>query len=463
MNKQAPRLVIGGTGSGCGKTTVTCALLQAFVNRGLDTAAFKCGPDYIDPMFHSRIIGTRSRNLDTFLCGRETVPALLANSAGKDISIIEGVMGYYDGLAGTSSENSTADIACLTHSPTILIVSARGMSLTLAALLKGFLEFGHNTIQGVILNGISPAMADYYASIVERNTGLHVYGTLPRDNSCSIESRHLGLVTAAEIIGLKQKMQALAHYAENSIDLDELLLLARTAPTLNAVLPEVPYSGEGLRIAAARDEAFCFDYADSLQILERMGAELVFFSPLRDTHLPEHIHGMLLCGGYPELYAQKLSENKQLLSEIKTAIQNNMPTIAECGGFLLLHDSLDTMPMTGVCGGNAKMGKKLQQFGYITLTAKQDTLLCAAGEQLTAHEFHYVQSEQQGKCFIAKKPLRKRTWECIHATKTLHAGYPHIHFAGNIRAAQNFLSACQAYKRGQDYDNRTNNSRDFAT
>ena len=187
MSARAPRLVIGGTGSGCGKTTITCALLQAFVERGLDTAAFKCGPDYIDPMFHSRIIGTRSRNLDAFLCGREQVPALLQHSAGRDISVIEGVMGYYDGIAGTSSENSTADIARLTQSPTVLVVSAKGMSLTLAALLRGFLQFEQNTIRGVILNGILPRMTDYYAGIVEQNTGLSVFGAMPTDAACAVE------------------------------------------------------------------------------------------------------------------------------------------------------------------------------------------------------------------------------------------------------------------------------------
>ena len=333
MSARAPRLVIGGTGSGCGKTTITCALLQAFVEWGLDTAAFKCGPDYIDPMFHSRIIGTRSRNLDAFLCGREQVPALLQHSAGRDISVIEGVMGYYDGLAGTSSENSTADIARLTQSPTVLVVSAKGMSLTLAALLRGFLQFEQNTIRGVILNGISPRMTDYYAGIVEQNTGLSVFGAMPTDAACAVESRHLGLVTAGEIQNLKQKMQALARHARDGLQLDALLALARTAPELQEQLPPVPVCGTGLRIGVARDEAFCFDYADSLDVLTRMGAQLVPFSPLHDAHLPEKLDGLYLCGGYPELYAQQLGDNRTMLADIRAAIAGGMPTIAECGGF----------------------------------------------------------------------------------------------------------------------------------
>lgn len=394
MSARAPRLVIGGTGSGCGKTTITCALLQAFVEWGLDTAAFKCGPDYIDPMFHSRIIGTRSRNLDAFLCGREQVPALLQHSAGRDISVIEGVMGYYDGLAGTSSENSTADIARLTQSPTVLVVSAKGMSLTLAALLRGFLQFEQNTIRGVILNGISPRMTDYYAGIVEQNTGLSVFGAMPTDAACAVESRHLGLVTAGEIQNLKQKMQALARHARDGLQLDALLALARTAPELQEQLPPVPVCGTGLRIGVARDEAFCFDYADSLDVLTRMGAQLVPFSPLHDAHLPEKLDGLYLCGGYPELYAQQLGDNRTMLADIRAAIAGGMPTIAECGGFLLLHKTLTGVPMADICGGTAQMGSRLKQFGYITLTANSDSLLCRQGETLTAHEFHYAQSTQ---------------------------------------------------------------------
>lgn len=445
MSARAPRLVIGGTGSGCGKTTITCALLQAFVEQGLDTAAFKCGPDYIDPMFHSKIIGARSRNLDAFLCGREQVPALLGHNAGRDISVIEGVMGYYDGLAGTSSENSTADIARLTQSPTVLVVSAKGMSLTLAALLRGFLDFEQNTIRGVILNGISPMMTDYYANIIEQNTGLPVFGAMPTDPTCAVESRHLGLVTAGEIENLRQKMQMLAQHARDGLQLKELLALARTAPELDEQLPPVPACGTGLRIGIARDEAFCFDYADSLEVLTRMGAQLVPFSPLRDAHLPEQLDGLYLCGGYPELYAQQLGANRSMLADIHAAIANTMPTIAECGGFLLLHRALTGVPMANICGGTAEMGKRLKQFGYITLTANKDSLLCRKGKTLTAHEFHYAQSSEQGADFSARKPLRDRGWQCIHASDTLHAGYPHLHFAGNLSAAQRFLQACQTY------------------
>lgn len=443
MNK-APRFVIGGTNSGCGKTTVSCALMQAYQNRGIQVTAFKCGPDYIDPMFHSRIIGARSRNLDAFLCSRAQIPRLLSKNAGA-LSLIEGVMGYYDGLGGSSAENSTADLAVLTGSPTILVLNVRGMSLSAAALLRGFLDFSSNTIRGVILNGIRPGMTDYYAGLIESHTGIRVYGSLPHDPACEVGSRHLGLVTAQEIHSLKDKLQRLAQHAEQNIDLDALRLLADTAPELEAYIPLVP-DVHGVRIAVAQDEAFCFTYADGLDTLRELGAELVPFSPLHDAALPERCSGLYLCGGYPELYARRLSANHTMLDSVRTAIRNGLPTIAECGGFLYLHDTLEGERMGAVCGGAAYLKDRLGKFGYITLTARQDNPLCAAGATLTAHEFHYCASEDEGSGFTAHKPGRKHNWDCVHTSSTLYAGYPHIHFTGHPEAARRFLRLCEQYR-----------------
>ena len=293
--------------------------MQAYKKRGVEVAAFKCGPDYIDPMFHSRVIGARSRNLDAFLCRREQIPRLLSKNAGA-LSIIEGVMGYYDGMGGISAENSTADLAVLTDSPTVLVLNARGMSLSAAALLRGFLDFSQNTIRGVILNGIRPMMTDYYASIIESNTGLTVYGSLPDDPDCAVESRHLGLVTAQEIEDLREKLNRLAQHAEQGIDLDRLRALAQTAPPLaDYVPPEREF--DGVRIAVAQDEAFCFTYADGLDVFRELGAEIVPFSPLHDTELPKNIAGLYLCGGYPELYAHRLSANRTMLESVRMAVR----------------------------------------------------------------------------------------------------------------------------------------------
>lgn len=441
----APRFVLGGTNSGCGKTTVSCALMQAYQNRGVEVAAFKCGPDYIDPMFHSRVIGARSRNLDAFLCRREQIPRLLSKNAGA-LSIIEGVMGYYDGMGGISAENSTADLAVLTDSPTVLVLNARGMSLSAAALLRGFLDFSQNTIRGVILNGIRPMMTDYYASIIESNTGLTVYGSLPDDPDCAVESRHLGLVTAQEIEDLREKLNRLAQHAEQGIDLDRLRALAQTAPPLaDYVPPEREF--DGVRIAAAQDEAFCFTYADGLDVFRELGAEIVPFSPLHDTELPKNIAGLYLCGGYPELYAHQLSANRTMLESVRMAVRGGLPTVAECGGFLYLHDTLEGERMAGICGGAGHLTDRLGKFGYVELTARRDNPLCAAGDTLHAHEFHYCASADEGDAFCAQKPGRKRSWSCVHAGETLYAGYPHIHFAGQPEAARRFLRLCERYQQ----------------
>lgn len=446
MKIQIPRLLVGGTGSGCGKTTVTCAILQVLKNRKKRVAAFKCGPDYIDPMFHSRVIGMRARNLDGFLCGKEQIPALLAeNSRDCDIAVIEGVMGFYDGIGGENSENSSADIACLTQTPSVLVAQCKTMSLTLAAVLKGILTFRSNTIQGVILNGISKEMLPYYKKIVERETNIPVLGCLPSIPEAAIESRHLGLVTADEIDGLSRKVKLLAAEAEECIDMDTLLTIAESAPELSYCEPTIYREFTDITVAVAWDSAFCFTYADSLRMLENLGARLQYFSPIEDEGLPESTDGLLLCGGYPELYAEALSRNTDMRQSICSAVNSGLPTIAECGGFLYLHETLEGYPMAGVIPNHASMTKKLGPFGYVTLKAEEDNLLCAKGETMPAHEFHYSESGDTGESFIAQKPYGHKSWPCIHGSETLFAGYPHIHFRGNTAAARRFLTACQTF------------------
>lgn len=448
MTVNPPRILIGGTGSGCGKTTVTCAIMQALVNRGLKIAAFKCGPDYIDPMFHSKIIGAKSRNLDAFLCGRENVKTLFCeNSEDSDLSVIEGVMGFYDGIGGISDENSTSDIANLTKTPAVLVLQCRGMSLSVAAMAEGFLKFKPNTIKAVILNGISKDMCPYYSEIIEKNLGIPVLGCLPNDPMASVESRHLGLVTADEIKNLKEKLNRLAQNAEECIDLDALLRLGQSADPLETDKKAICCMTKSVRIAVAKDSAFCFTYEDSLQLLQKMGAELVPFSPLKDEHLPENIHGLMLCGGYPELYAEALSQNKSMLAAISKAIQNGMPTLAECGGFMMLHEYIEDFPMVGIISGKVKLTKRLSNFGYAMLTAEKDNLLCKKGDKIPAHEFHYSVSDNTGSSFKAEKPLRNKKWDCIHATESLFAGYPHIHFYGNMVFAESFIAKCEDFER----------------
>lgn len=447
-----PRLLFAAPASGCGKTTVTCAVLQALVNRGLDPVAFKSGPDYIDPMFHAEVLGVPSRNLDLFLMGEQAVRrSLRQNCAGHGPAILEGAMGYYDGAA-LSSELSAWDLARRTATPAVLVVDGRGAARSLAAVVKGFcaLEEKHG-IRGVLFNRVSPMFYPALKDCMEEETGIPVYGYLPVLPDASLESRHLGLITAAEVSDLRGKLSALAAQAEKSVDLDGLLALARSAPDLPPEEENIPASHPARpRIAVARDEAFCFYYADALELLEKLGAELVPFSPLRDEGLPEGCAGLYLGGGYPELYGAALANNTAMRRAVRLAVNRGMPTVAECGGFLYLHRTLSDAdgvdrPLAGALPAAAWNQGKLGRFGYITLTARTEGLLCGAGESLPAHEFHYWESDRPGADFHAQKPRSKRGWDCAWHTPTLYAGFPHVHFCGCQQAAERFVAACARY------------------
>ena len=447
---KTPRLLLAGTSSGCGKTTVTCAILQALVNRGLKVGAFKCGPDYIDPMFHSRIIGAKSANLDLHFFSENTLKYLLQkNAADRDVSIIEGVMGYYDGLGLTTTRASSYEVAKVTDSPVVLVVNAKGASLSVLATVQGFLTFCPDShIRGVILNQCTAMTYKALAKAIEDKLGIRVLGYLPKLADCALESRHLGLVTAAEITDLKEKLQNLANQAEKTIDLEGLLTLAKEAPPIACdpiALPKL----EPVRIAVAKDNAFCFYYADSLEALEEMGAEIIEFSPIHQKKLPENIHGLYLGGGYPELYARQLSENKTMLESIRNALQKGLPCIAECGGFMYLTEAIGEYPMVGFLPGNCFDNGKLTRFGYVTLRAGMDNMLCKAGEQIPAHEFHHWDCTQPGSGFTATKPTGK-SWDCVAATDTLYAGYPHFHFYANPAFLKGFYDTCLKEKHRHD-------------
>lgn len=453
MEYMIPRIVLAGTNSGCGKTTVACAILQALVNRELNVGAFKCGPDYIDPMFHSRIIGAECTNLDLFFFDENTLKYLLAkNGAGRDISVIEGVMGFYDGMGLTTTAASTYEVSLFTESPTVLVVAAKGASLSVMAVIQGFLDFcPNNLIKGVILNQCTASTYSVLAKEIEaRFAGrVQLLGFLPTMRECSLESRHLGLITAAEVQGLHEKLNMLASQAERTIDIDGLLALAASAAPVYCEEVNLPKQRETVRIAVARDNAFCFYYEDSLDALREMGVELVPFSPLSDSELPQDIQGMYLGGGYPELYAQRLSENAPMRASVKAALERGVPCIAECGGFMYLTESIASYPMVGFIPGKSFDTGKLTRFGYISLKAGHDTLLCTAGGEIRGHEFHHWDSENTGGSFTAVKASGK-SWKCVHATETLYAGYPHFHFYSNPDFAVSFYNACLKEKHKND-------------
>ena len=450
MQTQIPRLILAGTNSGCGKTTTVCALLQALVNRGLKTGAFKCGPDYIDPMFHSRIIGAKSANLDLHFFSPNTLRFLLAkNGADRDISVIEGVMGFYDGAGLTSTKGSTYEVAQVTNSPVVLVVGAKGASLSVLATIQGFLDFyPDNHIRGVILNQCTAMTYAALSSEIEKRFKIRAFGFLPSLPDCALESRHLGLVTAAEVEDLKEKMQILAGQAEKSLNIDGLIGLANSAVPVEYQPVILPHK-EPVRIAVARDKAFCFYYEDSLEALTEMGAELIPFSPLSDSELPQNIHGLYLGGGYPELYLEQLGENTTMLQSIRLSLKKGLPCIAECGGFMYLTQSIAGQPMVGALEGECFNTGKLTRFGYVTLQSKKDNLLCKAGDEIAAHEFHHWDCTAPGDSFTAKKTTGKQ-WDCAVSSPTLYAGYPHFHFYSNPAFAEGFIDTCIKEKHRHD-------------
>lgn len=440
--------------SGSGKTTMTCALLMALKRRGCAPCAFKSGPDYIDPMFHRAVLGVESRSLDLFFSAPETVRTLYARgAAGHGAAVCEGAMGFYDGLGGVSDRASAWHLADTLGLPVLLVAEPKGQSLTLAAELNGLVNFRTPShIAGILLNNCTAQMHALLAPMLEEETGLPVLGFLPKLPEAVIGSRHLGLYTAAEVENLQQKLALLADAAEEHIDWPRLLALCEKEPPALPVQPETPPAR--VRIAVAQDEAFCFTYAETLEAFRDAGAEVVFFSPLRDTVLPENIGGLYLPGGYPELHARELSENTSLLREIKQKIESGLPTAAECGGFLYLGQSLtdaegQSWPMAGVLPGEAKDAGRLVRFGYAALSADSDSLLFRAGESFPIHEFHHWDSTANGTALAAKKPVGGAEWRCGFVNEHFYAGFPHLYWAGTP-LPQRFAAAAENYRRDHD-------------
>ena len=438
------RLMLAAPASGSGKTVLTCGLLAALTARGIGAEAFNCGPDYNDPMFHQKVLGVPSRNLDLFLQGERGVRKTLAKQS-RPVALIEGAMGYYDGVNGTD-QASAWHLATAAKLPVVLAVRPGGSSLTLAAQIQGLQKFRPDSrLRGLLLTLCKPSLHAHLKPILERETGLPVLGYLPPLPEAAIASRHLGLYTAAEVDDLQQKLSLLADAAADTLDWPRLLALcegpAPAAQTRNQTPPQV-------KIAVAQDEAFCFAYAETLEALQSAGAEPVFFSPLQDVALPEGIGGLYLPGGYPELHAAALSANKTMLQSVKNAIESGLPTAAECGGFLYLGQTLEdsagkSYPMAGVLPGQGVRVGRLVRFGYASLTAKADSMLFQKGESLPVHEFHHWDSTANGADFTAARSNGK-TWDCGFANEHFYAGFPHLYWAGTP-LPQRFAAAARRY------------------
>lgn len=453
MKCPAARILVSAPSSNTGKTTFACGLMRALMRRGLRVQACKSGPDYIDPMFHTHVVGAPSRNLDLFFAGGELIRRLVGEGArDADITVVEGAMGFYDGIAASSEASSWA-LACATEMPVVLVVDARGKARSIAAEILGFLQLEEeHHVAAVVLNRASPMFYPKLKELIEKECGVPVLGYVPQDASMSLSSRHLGLVAADEVEGLREKLDHVADLLEQSVDLDALVEIAQGAPALSFQREALP----GLRlpatprIAVAHDAAFCFYYEDALRLLRRLGAELVSFSPLSDAALPDGVGGLYLGGGYPELHADALEANVSMRASIARSIRDGMPTIAECGGFMYLHETMEddggvAHDMVGVIAGRSFKTGKLGRFGYVELTSSSDSLLANAGEALRAHEFHYWDSTDAGSAFHARKPLSNRTWDCAHANATLYAGYPHLYLPACPQAAMRFVAASAQY------------------
>ncbi len=443
------RVMLAAPKSGSGKTMLTCALLQTLKDRGEQVISYKCGPDYIDPMFHKKVIDIPSKNLDTFFTNEEqTKRRFLSGRTEREIAVLEGVMGLYDGLGGVRKEGSSYHLAEVTDTPVILVVDAKGMGKSILALIAGFLAYdGKKLIKGVLLNRMSKSYYQILKPLIEQELKIRVVGYFPEYKRFQIESRHLGLKMPEELPHIKEELKLLSQAFAETVSVDEIMTIAEEAGGLSQPGIEGVKKGTENKdmpvIAVARDEAFCFYYEDNLQLLEEYGARLSYFSPLHDRTLPQECDGILLGGGYPELYAEELGENKTMLSQIREAISDGMPIVAECGGFMYLHEFIQDkenkkQSMTGVIPAGCHDTGKLVRFGYIEIKEKKASFL-PEGQVIRGHEFHYFDSEKNGEDCIASKPVSGKTYPCILAGETYWMGFPHLYYPSNPAFARNFV------------------------
>ncbi len=454
------RFVIAGTGSGVGKTTLTIGLMSAFRKRGLIVQGFKCGPDYIDPTYHTAVTKRASRNLDSWMLTQDKVLDIFHyGSRGADISIIEGVMGFYDGKNPETNEGSTAEISVITKSPVILVVNCESMARSAAAIVKGFQLFSEGpSIVGVIANKVgSVGHYQLVKKAIEKECHVPVIGYLKRELDFEIPERHLGLIPSIERGELDLFFQTLGDIVTETIDMDKLLNISIADPIPSNTDSSLftKEKEQVVKIAVAKDAAFNFYYPENLEILEAKGAEIVYFSPLENEALPENTDGLYLGGGFPEEFAQLLEQNENAKNSIKTAITHGLPTLAECGGFMYLTDSIQTTDkktyqMAGIIPGKVHMQETLAAIGYREITGQHDNYLL---KEVAAkgHEFHYSTyetTESNIPYAYETKGLRGVKKEgYLH--KNVVAGYTHFHFGSCPDLADNLIEKCLEYKQSR--------------
>jgi len=455
------RIVIAGTASGVGKTTAVVGLVRALRARGLRVAVFKCGPDYLDPTYHARAADRTSHNLDGFMMGRDAVRSTFVHATrDADIAVIEGVMGLYDGASPTGEEGSSAEIAKWLEAPVLLVCDASGMARSIAALARGFAAFDPQLkLAGVLCNRVgSRGHLDLLRKALAGSPP--ALGGLPADDALAFPERHLGLRTAERAAIPELLFAAWGERAAEWIDLDGLLAHARAVPELSLPGDEhqpapafSPTRPTHCRIAIAQDEAFHFYYADNLRRLERLGAELVPFSPLRDAQLPA-ADGVLIGGGYPELHVEALAANLALRAALRAFAAAGGPIYAECGGLMYLSASIRTLdgrshPMVGLFPGEAVMSDRLQALGYVEVETQEPTVLGPAGSRFRGHQFRYsglvgVPADASGAYSVRRRRGGETTREGYRTGSAL-GSYVHAHWASNPRIAQNLVAACARF------------------
>ncbi|SEB13738.1 cobyrinic acid a,c-diamide synthase [Thalassobacillus cyri] len=456
------RVVIAGTGSGVGKTTLTIGLMAALKKEGLVVQGFKCGPDYIDPTYHTAVTGRPSRNLDSWMLNEDIVKDIFnRGSTGSDISLIEGVMGFYDGKNPRSNKGSTAEVSMLTKSPVILVINCESMARSAAAIVKGFqcLSKAVNVV-GVIANRVgSEGHFKLVKTAIEEECHIPVIGYLLRGNNIEIPERHLGLVPAVERGELEGFFERLGDLVSETIDLEKLLELSVTEPLHINGSPTIFAKKEEkvCRIAVAKDAAFNFYYKENLELLEANGAELVYFSPLAGEKLPEPIDGLYLGGGFPEEFVNELAREEKVKQSIKEAIKAGLPTLAECGGFMYLAETIQTTDqkeyeMLGIVPGKVKMQTKRAALGYREITGIKGNFLLPDHLKAKGHEYHYsnFHSNREVPSAYETKGMRDMKREGYMNTNLI-AGYTHFHFASSPMMVKNWIQKCKENSRDSSY------------
>ena len=469
------RIMIAAPKSGSGKTGVTCALLKNLKNKGIKTVSFKCGPDYIDPLFHKNVLGIPSYNLDTFFTDPDTTRALFArNARGFDYAVFEGVMGLFDGVGGVREEGSSYHLAKVTGTPVVLVIDAKGMGRSIVPEILGFLAYDTaKLIKGVILNRVSESFYKVLKDVIESECDVKVCGFIPDMKDKAFSSRHLGLVTPSDTEGLDEILDGLADNFAKFVSFDDIDSIALEAEDLKELSDEAykeglsgiihsegnlnsggeqneVFSDDSPVIAVSQDDAFCFIYEDNLNELKKAGAKIVFFSPLKDKAVPGEADGLLLTGGYPELHLEELCANASMLESVKKAFDKGMPVVAECGGFMYLNETVEdrdgrVYKTVGALKGRVAYKGKSVRFGYVELSEKTPNFL-GKDEIIKGHEFHYFDCDDNGRDVIVRKPSSQKEYEAVKDSDNIWVGFPHLYYPSNPAFAVDFVRKCTEYK-----------------